>query len=57
MKPDYEMFFDQKYKAYCGKCGRIMLIGPITDANVKQAEEKIKECPHCGEKVDWRDEE
>ena len=57
MKPEYEMYYDVKYKAYCGRCHRILLTGGITPKILQQAKEKIQNCPHCGKKVDWDEEE
>lgn len=51
-KPDYEMFFGIPYKAFCGKCGRILFTGGRYNS-ISYAEERMKECPHCGCRIDW----
>ena len=52
VKPEYEMFFGVKYKAYCGNCERLLFTGGRY-YTVKDAEERVKVCPHCRRRVDW----
>ena len=52
VKPEYEMFFGVKYKAYCGNCERLLFTGGRY-YTIKDAEERVKVCPHCRRRVDW----
>lgn len=52
VKPEYEMFFGVKYKAYCGNCERLLFTGGRY-YTIKDAEERVKVCPHCRREVDW----
>lgn len=52
VKPDYEMFYGIPYKAFCGKCGKIIFTGGRYNT-ISMAEEKVIECPHCGCRIDW----
>ncbi len=47
--PDIEMFLGKPYKAFCGRCGRIIATGGIYEST----KERIEECPHCGCRVMW----
>ena len=48
--PDIEMFFGKPYKAFCGRCGRIIATGGIYEETKK----RIEKCPHCGCSVNWQ---
>lgn len=52
--PEYEMFYGIPYKAYCGKCGRLLYTGGRYNA-IKFARDRIKKCPDCESEVDWDD--
>lgn len=52
VRPDYEMFFGVPYKAFCGKCGRIIFTGGRYYA-ISEAEKRMTNCPHCGCGIDW----
>ena len=50
--PDLEMFFGVIYKAFCGKCGRMLFTGGSFRTEAAAAEQVWK-CQHCGCKVKW----
>jgi hypothetical protein len=52
VKPEFEMFFGVKYKAYCGACERLIWTGGRY-FNVEDAKQRWPKCPHCGTEVDW----
>ena len=50
-KPDCEYFFGWLYHAYCGNCGKLMLVGG--KGITKECLNMINTCPHCDCKIDW----
>lgn len=51
-KPTFEMFYNIPYKAYCGKCER-MIAEAGKYRTIKDWKENKKTCKHCGALIDW----